>query len=118
MAEHLNFRKLEGKSFQIFCIDKGSEKFLPASFFSVKHRMADAAEERLAVLDEYRKKMRELRELEARLKSNRVAVTDLVKEFNETEDALKALQSLGQIIGEVLKQLDDTRFIVKVLKCC
>jgi 26S proteasome regulatory subunit T4 len=76
--------------------------------------MADAAEERLAVLDEYRKKMRELRELEARLKSNRVAVTDLVKEFNDTEDALKALQSLGQIIGEVLKQLDDTRFIVKV----
>lgn len=75
--------------------------------------MADAAEERLQVLDDYRKKMRELRELEARLKSNRTSVTDLVKEFNETEDALKALQSIGQIIGEVLKQIDDNRFIVK-----
>mmetsp|Transcript_49545 Transcript_49545/g.112471 ORF Transcript_49545/g.112471 Transcript_49545/m.112471 type:complete len:392 (-) Transcript_49545:364-1539(-) len=70
-------------------------------------------EERIAVLEKYRVKLRELRELEARLKSNRAAVQDLVKEFNETEDNLKALQSIGQIIGEVLKQLDDTRFIVK-----
>jgi len=37
----------------------------------------------------------------------------LRKEFNKTEDDLKALQSVGQIIGEVLRQLDDERFIVK-----
>ena len=49
-------------------------------------------EERIAVLEKYRVKLRELRELEARLKSNRAAVQDLVKEFNETEDNLKALQ--------------------------
>ena len=30
-----------------------------------------------------------------------------------TEDDLKALQSVGQTIGEVLKQLDGDRFIVK-----
>ena len=71
-------------------------------------------EERVQVLDSYRKKLRELRELEARLKSNRADVTDLVKEFNTTEDNLKSLQSIGQIIGEVLKQLDESRFIVKV----
>ena len=35
------------------------------------------------------------------------------KEYEKTEDDLKALQSVGQIIGEVLKQLDDERFIVK-----
>jgi 26S proteasome regulatory subunit T4 len=75
--------------------------------------MADA-DDRVQVLDGYRKKMRELRELEARLKSNREGVTDLVKEFNTTEDNLKSLQSIGQIIGEVLKQLDESRFIVKV----
>jgi 26S proteasome regulatory subunit T4 len=74
--------------------------------------MADA-EERLTVLETYRKKLRELRELEARLKSNREGVSDLVKEFNETEENLKALQCIGQIIGEVLKQLDENRFIVK-----
>lgn len=49
-----------------------------------------------------------------RLKNSRESVKDLVKEFDDTENALKALQSIGQIIGEVLKQLDDTRFIVKV----
>ena len=31
------------------------------------------------------------------------------KEFEKTEDDLKALQSVGQIIGEVLRQLDDER---------
>ncbi len=35
------------------------------------------------------------------------------QEFDKTEDDLKALQSVGQIIGEVLRQLDSERFIVK-----
>jgi 26S proteasome regulatory subunit T4 len=35
------------------------------------------------------------------------------KEFDKTEDDLKALQSVGQIIGEVLRQLDSERLIVK-----
>merc|ERR1711988_308799 len=34
-------------------------------------------------------------------------------DYDKTEDDLKALQSVGQIIGEVLKQLDDERVIVK-----
>ena len=33
----------------------------------------------------------------------------LKKQYDKTEDDLKALQSVGQIIGEVLKQLDDER---------
>lgn len=33
--------------------------------------------------------------------------------FNQTEEDMKSLQSVGQIIGEVLKQLDSERFIVK-----
>ena len=37
----------------------------------------------------------------------------LKKQFEKTENDLKALQSVGQIIGEVLKRLDDDRFIVK-----
>ena len=52
----------------------------------------EAADERIQVLDNYRKKMRDLRELSARLKSNRESVKDLVKEYNKTEDDLKALQ--------------------------
>ena len=31
------------------------------------------------------------------------------KTFDKTEDDLKALQSMGQIIGEVLRQLDDEK---------
>lgn len=34
---------------------------------------------------------------------------NLKKEYEKTEDDLKALQSVGQIIGEVLKQLDEER---------
>lgn len=37
----------------------------------------------------------------------------LKKDYDKTEDDLKALQSVGQIIGEVLRQLDADRFIVK-----
>ena len=34
-------------------------------------------------------------------------------QYDKTEDDLKALQSVGQIIGEVLKTLDEERVIVK-----
>ena len=36
-------------------------------------------------------------------------VKETKKTFDKTEDDLKALQSMGQIIGEVLRQLDDER---------
>lgn len=39
----------------------------------------------------------------------RFSIRDLDTEFNQTEDDIKALQSVGQIIGEVLKKLDDER---------
>ncbi|CAI5503689.1 unnamed protein product [Closterium sp. Naga37s-1] len=35
------------------------------------------------------------------------------KDYDKTEDDLKALQSVGQIIGEVLRQLDEERLTVK-----
>jgi 26S proteasome regulatory subunit T4 len=34
-------------------------------------------------------------------------------EYEKSENDLKALQSVGQIVGEVLRKLDDERFIVK-----
>lgn len=66
-------------------------------------------EERQAALDSYRQKLIESREWEAKLKNLRLEIKDLQKEFDRTEDNIKALQSVGQIIGEVLKQLDDER---------
>lgn len=69
--------------------------------------------EREQVLEQYRNKIREHRDTEARLKRLRDGVKDLVKRFRKTEDDLSALQSVGQIIGDVLKRLDQERFIVK-----
>lgn len=66
-------------------------------------------EERQTALNSYRAKLIESREWEAKLKNLRLEIKDLEKEFNRTEDNIKALQSVGQIIGEVLKQLDDER---------
>ncbi|CAI5726672.1 unnamed protein product [Hyaloperonospora brassicae] len=70
-------------------------------------------EERAQVLSAYKAKVMEHREMESRVKNMRENVKTLVNEFNKTEDDLKALQSVGQIIGEVLRQLDEDRFIVK-----
>ena len=67
----------------------------------------------------------ESREWEAKLKNLRLGIRDLQKEvrlvaathdhhaniekYEITEENIKALQSVGQIIGEVLKQLDEER---------
>ncbi|OAX78391.1 26S protease regulatory subunit 10B, partial [Emergomyces africanus] len=69
--------------------------------------------ERELALEEYKKSLLESREWEAKLKDLRLGIKDLQREFDTTEDNIKALQSVGQIIGEVLKQLDEERFIVK-----
>lgn len=39
----------------------------------------------------------------------RFSLKDLEKAYEKTEDDIKAVQSVGQIIGEVMKQLDDER---------
>ncbi|TDH65655.1 hypothetical protein CCR75_005576 [Bremia lactucae] len=70
-------------------------------------------DERMQVLAAYKAKVMEHREMESRVKSMRENVKALVNDYNKTEDDLKALQSVGQIIGEVLRQLDEDRFIVK-----
>ena len=72
-----------------------------------------APSEREQVLEQYRAKIREHRETEARLKRMREDVKGLVARYQKTEDDLSALQSVGQIIGDVLKRLDNDRFIVK-----
>jgi 26S proteasome regulatory subunit T4 len=39
----------------------------------------------------------------------RLGLRTLEKDFDKSENDIKALQSVGQIIGEVLKQLDEER---------
>ncbi|KAJ1612739.1 26S proteasome regulatory subunit S10b like AAA+ATPase [Cryptosporidium canis] len=70
-------------------------------------------EEHKNALETYAQKVKEHRELEIALKKKRMEIRNLSKAYDKTEDDLKALQSVGQIIGEVLRHLDDEKCIVK-----
>ena len=72
-------------------------------------------EERQHALSSFKAKLIESREWESKLKALRTDIKGLQKEFDHTEDNIKALQSVGQIIGEVLKQLDDERCMFTTL---
>jgi len=69
-----------------------------------------AREEALA---EYRTKLLAHKEVDSQVRTLRQQVKEAKKAFDKTEDDLKALQSVGQIIGEVLRQLDSEKYIVK-----
>ena len=71
----------------------------------------DAAREKS--LSDYRKKLMEHKEVEAKLKDLRLQLRDLNNQYEKSENDLKALQSVGQIVGEVLRQLTEEKFIVK-----
>lgn len=44
------------------------------------------------------------------LKKLRQDVKDIVKAYEKTEDDLKAIQSVGMLIGDVLRQLDSEKY--------
>uniref|UniRef100_A0A2P2ID04 26S protease regulatory subunit 10B n=1 Tax=Hirondellea gigas TaxID=1518452 RepID=A0A2P2ID04_9CRUS len=75
--------------------------------------MASEADARSSAIGKYTGKLLEHKELEARVKKLRTDLQDKTKIYNKTEDDLKAVQNVGQIIGEVLKQLTPEKFIVK-----
>ena len=43
----------------------------------------------------------------------RLQARDLERELERAEDGIRAFQAYGQSVGEVLKQIDDERFIIK-----
>jgi 26S proteasome regulatory subunit T4 len=61
----------------------------------------------------YRGKFLENKEMESRVRKMRQDLQVMREQYDKTEADLKAVQNVGQIIGEVLKRLDDDRFIVK-----
>merc|ERR1719219_2510283 len=75
--------------------------------------MATAEEKRSKAMDNYKKTLMMHKEAETRLKSLRENYKKLQKDHKQSEDNLKALQSVGQIVGEVLKQLTEEKYIVK-----
>ena len=74
--------------------------------------MADA--QRAVTLQTYQTRLQEHNDLERKVKERtshavREENNKLNREFDKTEEDLKALQNTGQIIGEVLKQVDEDR---------
>merc|ERR1711953_212158 len=67
----------------------------------------DAVKEK--ALADYRAKLMEHKEVDARLKNMREELKSLTKQYDKSENDLKALQ----IVGEVLRQLTEEKFIVK-----
>lgn len=49
--------------------------------------------------------------------TERLEVRELEKKYEKTEEDLKAVQSVGQIVAEVLRQLDDERCEFKFPLC-
>ncbi|KAH3902373.1 26S protease subunit RPT4 [Saccharomycodes ludwigii] len=64
-------------------------------------------------LSAFKKKLLEHRRYDDQLKQRRNHIRDLEKEYEKTENDIKALQSIGQLIGEVMKELSEEKYIVK-----
>lgn len=73
--------------------------------------MADDSKD--VALAEYGKALQQHETISENLKNLRLRLRDRQAEYDQTEEDIKALQSVGQIIGEVLCQLDPERYIVK-----
>ncbi|EGR32249.1 hypothetical protein IMG5_090980 [Ichthyophthirius multifiliis] len=65
------------------------------------------------VVQEYLRKKRDHDKYETEIKKKRQELKDLNKDLDRSEDHLKAIQSVGQSIGEVLKQINEEKYIVK-----
>ncbi|CAM0908652.1 unnamed protein product [Alopecurus aequalis] len=68
---------------------------------------------RPAAVAEYRASLLKCRELESLVSTGRANLKKAKKDFQKTEEHVKAFQSSGQTVGEVLRPLDNGRFIVK-----
>lgn len=104
--------RARGRKVRCFRITTASARLSDLRTPNTRHIsiMSDSSEpERQHALEQYKSKLLESREWEARLKALRLDIKGLQHDFDVSEDNIKALQSVGQIIGEVLKQLDEER---------
>jgi len=76
--------------------------------------MSNVDPELIKLRTEFLKKKARDKELSAGLKALRNQIADKRKKISRQEQLMKNVQTMGQNIGEVLKQLDDDRFLVKL----
>lgn len=65
---------------------------------------------RRQALSDYQRLLVECREKEAKLKELRMSIRDFEQQYARSERDIQALQTVGQLIGEVLKELDGNGF--------
>ncbi|KAI5171725.1 26S proteasome regulatory subunit T4 [Nematocida sp. LUAm3] len=70
-------------------------------------------QEKKEALIQYHKAVKEHADTLENMKKMSQMLKNQDKEYDKTEKDINALQSVGQMVGEVLKQLDEERFIVK-----
>ncbi|KAL6039868.1 hypothetical protein STEG23_013693 [Scotinomys teguina] len=71
------------------------------------------ADPRHKALQDYPKKLLEHKEIDGNLKELREQLKELTKQYEKSENDLNARQSVGRIVGEVLKWLTEEKFTVK-----
>jgi len=76
--------------------------------------MSNVDPELIRLRTEFLKKKARDKELSAGLKALRNQIADKRKKISRQEQLMKNVQTMGQNIGEVLKQLDEDRFLVKL----
>jgi 26S proteasome regulatory subunit T4 len=76
--------------------------------------MSNVDPELIKLRTEFLKKKARDKELSAGLKALRNQIVDKRKKISRQEQLMKNVQTMGQNIGEVLKQLDDDRYLVKL----
>lgn len=72
-----------------------------------------APSRRETLMNDLRSALLQHKEVDTKVRQKREELKELSRQYDQSEDDLKSLQSVGQIIGEVLRQLDEERFIVK-----
>ncbi|KQK16699.1 26S proteasome regulatory subunit 10B homolog A [Brachypodium distachyon] len=75
--------------------------------------IAEAAARRAAVVAKYRRVLLSCRELESRVRTGGDKLKSSKKELEKTKEHVQALQSPGQTVGEVLRAIDNDRFIIR-----
>jgi 26S proteasome regulatory subunit T4 len=60
-------------------------------------------------LEAYKAKIKEHESVSESLKTIRMSIRDGEAQYDKSEEDIKALQSVGQIVGELLRQLDEER---------
>lgn len=70
---------------------------------------------REALIEKYMQTRQTHDKQEEELKTVRLKKMEKMTEHTKTEDQLKAIQSVGMLIGEILNKQSDQKFLVKVI---